>query len=158
MIMHFFSRLWKDVSGFGAMEMGLASPFLFLLCLGMVDASMLVGTKIDYEQAAQRTTDFALAKRPNSGNGSYLIEEAKTAAAVSAQDVTVDIYRTCDGTRAGTFDGSCTAGQTTARYVSVSISKPVTTQFDWSGLARILGIRAFSEEVRVSGDSVVRIQ
>lgn len=158
MLFAFFSRLWRDCSGFGAMELGIASPFLFLLSLGMIDASMLIGTKIDYEQVAQRTTDYALAVRPNSSNGSYLVTEAARGNAIEAADVTVDIYRTCNGVRAAQFDGVCASGQTTARYVSVVISKSVATEFDWSGLARILGINAFAGSVTVSGDSVVRIQ
>lgn len=158
MICFFFSRLWRDCSGFGAMELAIASPFLFLLTLGMIDASMLIGTKIDYEQAAQRTTDFALARRPNSADGSYLRSEAAAAAGVPAANVAVDIYRTCNGTRVGGFDGACTAGQVTARYVSVRIAQPVETEFDWSGLARVLGINAFPRSVTVAGDSVVRFQ
>lgn len=158
MICFFFSRLWRDCSGFGAMELAIASPFLFLLTLGMIDASMLIGTKIDYEQAAQRTTDFALAKRPNSSNGTYLRTEAATAAGVPADNVTVDIYRTCNGTRATSFDGACSTGQVTARYVGVRIARPVETEFDWSGLARVLGVNGFARTVTVAGDSVVRFQ
>ena len=158
MICHFFSRLFRDCSGFGAMELALASPFLFLLSLGMIDASMLIGTKIDYEQAAQRTTDFALARRPNSSDGTYLKNEAATAAGVDAQYVTVDIYRTCDGTRAQSFDGTCNSGEVTARYASVTIAQPVATEFDWSSLAETLGINAFEQTVTVRGDSIVRFQ
>lgn len=158
MFCFFFSRLWRDCSGFGAMELALASPFLFLLSLGMIDASMLIGTKIEFEQAAQRTTDFALARRPNSSNGSYLRTEAAAAAGVPEGNVTVDIYRTCDGVRAAAFDGSCNAGEVTARYVSVTVARPVATEFDWSGLAEALGVRAFGSSVTVSGDSVVRFQ
>lgn len=158
MICFFFSRLWRDKSGFGAMELALASPFLFLLGLGMIDASMLIGTKIDYEQAAQRTTDFALARRPNSANGSYLQTEAAAAAGVTASQVTVDIYRTCNGVRAGSFDGACGSGQITARYVNVVIAAPVETEFNWAGLASLLGFQAFAATVVVAGDSVVRFQ
>lgn len=158
MICFFFSRLWRDCSGLGAMELAVASPFLFLLSLGMIDASMLIGTKIEYEQAAQRTTDFALARRPNSADGTYLRSEAASAAGVDAANVTVEIYRTCDGTRAASFDGSCPAGEVTARYVSVAIARPVATEFDWSGLAETLGVGGFASAVVVTGDSVVRFQ
>lgn len=158
MICFFFSRLLRDCSGFGAMELGIASPFLFLLSLGMIDASMLVGKKIEFEQAAQRTTDYALAVRPNSSDGARYRTEAAAAAGVQEADVTVEIYRTCDGTRAAQFDGACTVGQTTARYVSIAITKPIATHFDWSGLGRALGIQAFAQTVSVKGDSLVRFQ
>ncbi|UIP08043.1 hypothetical protein LY632_06525 [Erythrobacter sp. SDW2] len=52
MICFFFSRLWRDCSGYGAMELALATPFLFLLNLGMADTSMLIGTKIDWSGLA----------------------------------------------------------------------------------------------------------
>ncbi len=158
MICFFFSRLLRDCSGFGAMELGIASPFLFLLSLGMIDASMLVGKKIEYEQAAQRTTDYALAVRPNSNDVTRYRNEAAAAAGVDQSNVTVEIYRTCNGTRAAQFEGVCTAGQVTARYVSIAITRPVTTQFDWSGLGRVLGIQAFAQTVSVRGDSLVRFQ
>ena len=158
MIYAFLSRLLRDCSGFGAMELGLSSPFLFLLSLGMIDASLMVGTKIDHELAAQRTTDFALAKRPGSGDAAYLVDEAASISGVEKDDVSVEIYRTCDGIKADKFEGVCTAGQTTARYVSVAISKAIPTKFDWSALAGTLGIRVFEGAIVVTGDSVVRFQ
>lgn len=154
-------RLVTDDRGFGAMELGLAMPFLMLLCLGMIDASTLIGTKIDYEQAAQRTTDLAFAKRPNSDNGreyAFYVAEAKSAAGVEADNVNVDIFLECDGVRQDDFQAGCTAGETPNRFVSVQISNQVATQFDWAGLAGLIGFTNFPPKVTVVGDSLVRIQ
>ena len=152
-------HLRTDRAGFGAMELGLALPFLVLLSLGMVDASRLIGTKIDFEQAAQRTTDFALARRDVlASNGAALKAEAAEAAGVSQEDVTVQIFLECDGTKQSDFTSVCPSGQVPARFVNINITSDVDTEFDWSGFARVLGINAFDQAVSVSGDSLVRFQ
>lgn len=151
-------RLRSDLTGFGAMELGLSMPFMILLGLGTVDASQMISTKIDFEQAAQRTTDFALAKRPNGSNGAYLKTEAAREAGVSEQDVTVQIFLECNGVKQANFDSTCPSGQSAGRFVSVNITKQVPTEFDWSFFGKVLSVDAFSEVVTVSGDSLVRFQ
>ena len=78
MFLHFIRKLARDCSGVGFIELALTAPLLALLFLGMIDLSSVVSTRIDLEQAAQRTTDYALAKRPPNGNTSYLVNEAAT--------------------------------------------------------------------------------
>jgi len=151
-------QLSGDRSGMGAMELGLASPFLLLLSLGMIDASTLISTKIDYEQAAQRTTDFALAKRPTSSSTTYILAEAKRASGLPETDITVQLFLECDGVRQDSFNNVCADSEIPARYVSVEVTNDVATYFDWSALARIIGYKAFSNTVTVTGDSEVRFQ
>lgn len=151
-------RLRADRKGFGAMELALSLPFVLFLCLGMIDAFGLVAAKIDYERAAQRTTDFALAKRPNTADGTYLKTVAKSAAGVTDSDVTVEIFLECDGTRNSSFTASCAPGEETARFVSVLISKAQLTRFDWASLSQFFGFQSFPNSVTVTGDSLVRIQ
>lgn len=151
-------RLFQNREGFGALELGLALPFLLLTALGMMDASRMIATKIDYEQAAQRATDLALAKRPNSTNGSYLKTEAASAAGLTTSKVSVDIFLECSGTRQSNFNSSCTGGATPARFVSVSIANNVDTNFDWSSLNGLIGFTAFPRSIKVTGDSLVRFQ
>ncbi|MCB2082819.1 MAG: hypothetical protein KDD90_02035 [Sphingomonadaceae bacterium] len=153
------ARLLKaDRKGFGAMELGLSLPVLMLLGLGTVDASNLIAAKMDFEAAAQRTTDYALAKRPNGSNGAYLRAEAANAAGVSEQDVTVQIFLECNGVKQDNFNTLCPSGEVPTRFVSVEISKPVATEFDWSFFDRVLGVKAFDSAVTVTGDSLVRFQ
>ena len=152
------SSLMRDSAGTGVMELGLAMPILLMLLLGTIDASRMIAAKIDMEQAAQRTTDFALAKRPNSSNGTYLQAEAASAAGVPTSDVTVDIFLECDGVRQTDFSVACTTGQSQARYASVTIDKPVATVFDWGALSSVVGSRLLPSVVTVQGDSVVRFQ
>lgn len=151
-------RLQADRHGFGAMELALALPFLMLLSLGMVDASRLISTKIDYEQAAQRTTDFALARRPTNSNTTNYVAEAKSASGLGADNVAVELFLECNGTKQNNFDTVCPAGESSARYISVEITNDVATQFDWTALGKLLGYKAFDSTVKITGDSLVRIQ
>ena len=150
--------LFRDRSGVGAMELGIALPFLLLVGLGMLDASRMIAAKIDYEQIAQRTTDLALARRPNGTDTAYLKAEATSDDAIDDEDVTITIFLECDGERKTDFDAGCDASETAARYVDVEIAKDLDTKFDWGGLARVIGFSAFDSTVTVRGDSLVRFQ
>ena len=110
------------------------------------------------EQAAQRVTDFALAKRPDSADGTYLVNEAVSAANVPASNVTVDIYLECNGVRQTDFTVQCAAGEPQARFASVTIDKAVNTIFDWGALSEMVGSNILPSVVTVQGDSVVRFQ
>lgn len=151
-------RLRRDEKGFGAMELALSLPFVLFLSLGMIDAFNMIATKIDYEQAAQQTTDLAFAKRPNTSDGTYLVNVAKAAAGVEANNVTVDIFLECDGVKQTDFATTCASTEVSTRYVSVEIRADYATEFDWAALGRILGVTAFSSTVTITGDSLVRIQ
>ncbi len=157
-ILNLAKSMREDRAGFGAMELGLALPILVLLSLGMVDASKLISTKIDFEQAAQRTTDFALAKRPTNSDASYLVTEAAAAAGIDAQHVSATLFLECNGVLQQDFNAGCAPTETPARFVEVTISQPVATEFDWTGIASVLGVKAFDSQVVVTGDSLVRFQ
>ena len=150
--------LFHDRSGVGAMELGIALPFLLLVGLGMLDASRMIAAKIDYEQIAQRTTDLALARRPNGTDTAYLKAEATSDDAIDEEDVTITIYLECDGERKDDFDAGCDPSEVASRYVDVEIARDLETQFDWGGLASVIGFSAFDSTVTVRGDSLVRFQ
>ena len=152
------TRLRHDDRGVGFVELAMVAPVLMLLCLGMIDISRLVSARIDLEQAAQRTTDFALARRPTSSNTSYLVTEGANAGGVPAQDVEVELFLECDGVRQDEFNTPCPDGEVQARFASVAISRDVPTEFNWTGMARLFGHEGSGEAVAVIGDSVVRFQ
>ena len=156
------ARLLRDVAddnrGLSVIELALVAPVLLLLLLGMVDTARIVAARLDLEQAAQRTTDYALAKRPRNADGTYLVNEAATAARVPAANVTVDIFLKCNGNRQVSFDTICPTGEKRARYVSVSVRNTVQTMFNWASLATALGYNGLSASVTVTGDSLVRFQ
>ena len=150
--------LWRDNAGTAVLELALALPMLMVLLLGMIDMSLLVASRIDAEQAAQRATDYALAIRPTSSSTTYIQTETAKVSDVSADNVTVNIFLECDGVRQSSFNNICTTGQDAARFVSVSVDRDVDFLFDWSAFSTIFGARAIGSDITVRGDSVVRFQ
>lgn len=156
----FIQRLNRDQQGVGFVELALVAPLIALLFLGMTDLSKVISTRVDLEQAAQRTTDFALAKRPPNGDTTYLVNEAKNASGVTdSNNVTVKLVLECDGTAQPNFTAQCAPGQITARFANVAIRKTVSTGFNWRAIAAMFGgSSAEYRPVTVTGDSVVRLQ
>ena len=150
--------LVRDTRGLAFVEMAFVVPVLLLLLLGAIDMSRLISARIDIEQAAQRTTDFALSRRPTNSNVNYLVNEAKAATGLPAANITAQLFMECNGVRVTDFKVGCPTGQTSARYVSIRIIDNVDPLFDWSGLAALLGAEGFNKTFIVTGDSVVRIQ
>ena len=159
MLYHFLHKLYRDTSGVGFVELALAAPLLALLFLGMVDLSVIVATRIDLEQAAQQTTDLALAKRPTSTDTSYLVAEARNASNRPASDIRVQLILECDGTQGYSFNSNCSPGQVQKRFVSVAIDQPVSTGFNWRNMgAMFSGTTVPYSPTTVTGDSIVRLQ
>lgn len=159
MIYAFIQRLFRDQSGVGFVELALAAPLLALMFLGMIDMSRVIATRVDLEQAAQRTTDLALGKRPPNGSTTYLVNEAVAASGVPASDVTVTLTCECDGVVQNKFTDICSPGQITKRFASVSIKKQVSTGFNWRIVgAMFTGGTATYTPITVVGDSLVRLQ
>lgn len=159
MLYHFFRRLRRDTSGLGFIELAMVAPLLGLLCLGMLDAATIIQQTLDLEQAAQRTTDYALAKRPSGNDKKYLETAAREASGATAQQVNVQLIFECGGVRQANFTGSCNPGQIPKRFVSVAIRRPVQTGFNWRLLsARGSGANTTYQPITVTGDSLVRLQ
>lgn len=151
-------KLARDERGVSAVELGLSLPILMMLTVGAVDMSNLISARLDLEQAAQRTTDLALASHPRSSNGAYLVAEAAAASGQPAANVTVDIFLECDGERQSNFGGTCDDGELRARFASVSIRRDYQPMFDYRALAGLFGRRMIDSSIRITGDSVVRFQ
>lgn len=159
MIYAFIQRLIRDQSGVGFVELALVAPLLAVLFLGMVDMSMIAATRVDMEQAAQRTTDYALGRRPLNGSTTYLVNEAVAASGQPSSNITVSLTLECDGVVQTSFTVICTSGQEIRRYATVSIRKTVNTGFNWRGLAAMFtGGSTTYTPITVIGDSVVRLQ
>lgn len=154
----FAARLRRDKQGVALVEMALSVPLLMLLCLGMIDVSRLVATKIDLEQASRQTVDFILAKRPTNGTTTKYVAEAASAAGVPQSQVQVVFWLECDGVKAGSFTGECIDGEEVARFASITISKNVTTDFNWGKFAAMFDGNQRATTVTVVGDAVVRFQ
>lgn len=151
-------NLARDERGLSAVELGVSLPILVMLTVGAVDISNLVSARLDLEQAAQRTTDLALASHPRSSNGAYLVAEAAAASGQSATNIVVEIFLECDGERQASFATACDAGEEQARFASVSISADYQPTFDYRALGRLFGRQMIGSSIRITGDSVVRFQ
>lgn len=151
-------RVLHDRRAASAIELALVMPMLLLLLAGMVEVSRFVVARLDVELAAQRTTDFALARRPQSADPGYLRAEAARAADVPQSDVTAELFLECDGVRQDDFDATCDVDQISARYVNISIAKQVDTQFNWEALTMLFGVTVIGSQITVTGNSLERIQ
>lgn len=121
--------LVADEAGSSLVEMALAAPVLAALLIGIVDISRGYSTKLQVEQAAQRTIEKVMQREIASSDfTSVLKTEGAAAANVAESAVTVDFYLECNGTRQA-WSTTCTSGQTYARYVTVDISKVYTPLF-----------------------------
>jgi Flp pilus assembly protein TadG len=165
MIIHTINRLRRDERGAALVELALAAPFMAALVVGMTDLARGYSTKVQLEQAAQRTIEkVEQQKSVGTSYNSMLSTEATNALAdagySSGNTITPDSWLECssDGTtwtRQSDFNGSCpNATDTTARYVSIRISRnfsPLFTSRAWPG--------ANSDGTfTVSGYAEVRIQ
>jgi Flp pilus assembly protein TadG len=148
-----FARCERGVS---FVELAMILPFLLMLVLATADVAIAYAARLSLEQAAQRTTDFALARRPNDGNTDYLAVEAAVASGQPAGNVTVQATFECGGVKQPAFTGTCTSGLP-ARLVSVRIVKNHKLLFNYAKLTAVFGRRLLPGEVVLAGDSVVRI-
>lgn len=121
--------LARDERGTSLIEMAMVAPVLATLLVGMVDISRAYSAKLQLEQAAQRSIEKVMQYQADSSTYATLYNEAATAAGVRVQDVTVDYWLECNGSRSADYSTSCTGGQTYARYISVSINKDYRPMF-----------------------------
>jgi Flp pilus assembly protein TadG len=151
-------RICSETRASAVIELSFILPIILLMFAGMIDLTRVAIARIDMEQAAQRATDFALAKLPTSASATYLQTEAAAAAGVEASAVTAEFFLECNGTRQGTFTAACPTGQVSGRFASVSIRRTVTMLFDWHSLSTMFNSDVLPSAVTVTGDSVVRFQ
>lgn len=120
-------RLFRNERGASAVEMGLAAPILATFLIGMVDLSRAYSTKLQVEQAAQRSIEMVQRQGFPTGGEATLKAEAENAAGTGST-ATVDSWLECNGTRKD-YTGSCSSGETYSRHVSVAINKTYTPLF-----------------------------
>lgn len=150
-----FGRLWRDRSGSSALEMALIAPILGVMVFGAMDIANGFAMKLALEQAAGRTIERAIGPGVVAQSYAGLLTEAAAAYTNPTTALVVDNWLECNGVRNASFDGSCATGQSTARYVSVSISGEYVPYFNVGGLFRGSGQNG---GYITTGDAVVRIQ
>lgn len=127
-MMKLFRRIAKDERGLAIIEMAMVAPVLAVIVVGMIDISNGYSKKLQLEQAAQRTIERAQQNVISSTMRDTLKAEAAEAAGVDPNQVTVDSWLECGGSRALDYDMVCPEGEPYARYLNVSIQdsyKPI---------------------------------
>lgn len=131
-------QLRRDEKGNSFLELGIALPIMTAILLGAVDISRAVAERLAIEQAAQRTIELLQVKDfifdAATDNRTIYKNEAASAAGVAATAVTVNAWLQCNSTiqtpmDQSHFNGTCSAGEVSARYVSVQIQKDFRPMF-----------------------------
>ena len=149
-----FTSIWRDEKGNSFLEMALAAPLLASLFVGMVDISRAVSAKVKLEQAAQRAVEKVQAQSTFKTNQAATVKSDAEGGGGTGSTATVDYWLECnhDGVVLDFDTGSCSAGQSYARYVSVDIQKAFTPL--WGNMFP----GAVNGTVTVKGKAVVRVQ
>jgi Flp pilus assembly protein TadG len=161
MTLRFPARLSRDERGASIIELALVAPFMAAIVIGVTDLSQAYSMKLQLEQVAQRTIEKVEQQKSVATTYNSALNDEATAAAsdagfTSGNTITSDSWLECGSdTTHQTFTGSCaTAGDVTARYVSVSISRAYVPFFQsrvWPG-ANAQG------NIPLSGYAALRIQ
>jgi Flp pilus assembly protein TadG len=154
-------HLARDERGATIIEMGFALPMLGLMLVGVIDLSRAYADKLRLEQAAQSTIEtvqqqgYSHSTTSNPTSLGALEDEAEARAGTGAV-ATGSAYIECRTTTGKTeiaFTGTCPVGQTSARYVKVSIAKTYTPMFGFE----FAGADA-NGNYDLVGESALRIQ
>jgi Flp pilus assembly pilin Flp len=152
-------RIFPDEKGASVIELGAIVPLLSLLIVGVVDLSMGFSHRLGLEAAAERTLENGISKGLVNSSFSYLQAEAATAAGVSQNNVTIDAWLECDGTRQTNYSDVCASGQQIARYLSVRIADTFHPIIAYTPFAAFYGgSTALGNNVSMTGDAVARVQ
>lgn len=164
MIMRFFEPLRRNERGAAIIELALALPILAALVIGMSDMAGAYSLKIQLEQAAQRTIEQVQAQKGVSQSYNTAMTTEATSAMTAlgyttGNTITPDSWLECSSngtswTRQSSFTGACGSTETTARYVSVSISRSYTPLFS----SRAWPNANANGTITISGYAEVRVQ
>lgn len=112
----------RDNAGVSLIETALVLPIIMMLLAGLVDFAMAFSAKLNTQQAAARTIEYATSVGLERLTFEDLRREAATAAKVPENQVVINRWLDCGQVRQSSFDGACDEGQDIARHVSVRIS------------------------------------
>jgi hypothetical protein len=144
------SRLARDRSGAAAAEAALVIPMFLLLAFAAVDFALGFSARMNLVATAARTAELATGVGQVRADYAFLEAEAEAATTQPGANATVDTWLECNGIRNGPINGICPAGQSFARYVSVTIQ---ATYSPLIGIGGFLG-----SGVPIGGSATVRIQ
>ena len=132
--------LARDERGTSLIEFGFLVPFLALLTMGVIDLSRGLAERFALQQAVNRGLELVQARPPlvaaddDDVDYGYVTTEVATAAGVPASQVTLTRWLECDGADSGDVNGTCEAGQDTARYLRVRVTKNFNAEFYYDSI------------------------
>lgn len=113
------SRLRNDTAGAAVLELAIASPFLILALVGLVDLGRGFAERATLHSAVARTIEVAQA-RSNMSDYDALVDEGASASGLPKENVLLAKWLECSGTKKD-FDGTCGANEETARFIELKI-------------------------------------
>ena len=124
-------RFNLDRRGTATVELALVAPLLATFVIGIVDISNAVGRKLVMEQAAQRGIEKIMQTTTDTTVDLTIVTEAAAAADVPVDQVVLDFWLECDGTRQADYnlDPPCAAGEREARYITLTINDTYDPMF-----------------------------
>lgn len=152
-----FSDLFKDENGTSIIELAILAPFAAVLLLGMVDTSFAFTQKLKTEQAAQRAVEKATSYNGAGSDYSGLDDEAAIDADVPLDNVTLDKWLECNGTRQQNFNDICGSDELITRHIAITIVDTYAPFFSYGPLGQFVGAD-INGSIPYSVDAQVRIQ
>ncbi len=158
------TRLRHDARGTAITELAIVAPILGTMLVGMTDLARGYSTKLQLEQAGQRSIEKIMQTSFDTTATAAIKTEAANTADVPESAVTVTYWRECrngsgpwvrqtGASMDDAYNGVCASGENYARYISVSISKVYTPMF----AMKFLGANA-NGTYTILGKSGVRVQ
>jgi Flp pilus assembly protein TadG len=120
-------RLALDERGTALIEFGFLAPFLALLTLGVIDLSYGLAARFQLQQAVSLSLELVQSQPrtadPETGLVDYTFVETQAKAAAGTDAIVkMDVWLECNETEKK-YNESCAAGEDTARYLRVKISR-----------------------------------
>lgn len=151
-------RLAREDAGASLIEFGLLAPLLCFVLLAIVDIAQGYSLQLQLKQATDRTVELATVKGGINGSFSYLQAEGMAASGQPSGNVTATQWLECNTVRMAPGTTSCSAGQSFARYVGVTITATYTPMFSAQVLSAIYRATNTGGVVTLSATSQVRVQ
>lgn len=119
----------RDERGLAVIELAAIAPVLLAVIIGMSEISTAYSTRLQLEQAAQRTVEKVLNNSIASSADEPLKLEAAEAAGVSPDAVVVAYTLECGNVPQPDPRTPCLPGQVQARFVKLEITKRYSPMF-----------------------------
>ena len=141
--------LIRDERGASIVELALFAPFLGTLLLGLTDLGRALSARHELQRAADQAMELAMSRvvTADAGGGevdySFLRRAAAEAADVPLANVTLTMWRECNGVKQNVYNQVCPSiteggqqvAQEVARYVRIRVTSSYVPVFRYGPVA-----------------------